>query len=148
MKTKGFEAVHTLKIIASTTIMGASVFAAEAISFSDTCDSIAKLTANLGVLGVLVWYLRYVTSVDRPRVDSRHQAIIDKIGADHVEAARVSAEAHVEAVKALVSDFRLEFREQRAASKDALDHTLAQMEVQNQTVLAVIENCSDARHEG
>jgi hypothetical protein len=91
--------------------------------FASPVDPFLKLIESLGVLGVLVWYLWYVTSRDRPRIEKAHQ----------------------ESITAIVQNFRDESKEQRQATGVNIAHIIGQMEKQSDTVLAVVKNCASLR---
>ena len=99
--------------------------------WSLSVDPLLKLVESVGVLGVLVWYLWYITSRDRPRLEKRHQEMLE-----HTEA------SHSESIKSLMQDFRTEFQEQRASYRAGLEHIVGQMETQNKTVLEVVRTCA------
>jgi hypothetical protein len=94
-----------------------------AVDTSSAIDPILKLIESLGVLGVLVWYLWYVTSRDRPRVDARHAA----------------------STQDLLSGFRAEAKEQREATALSIGSILEEMKEGQRVVLSVVENCSNVR---
>jgi hypothetical protein len=105
-----------------------------AIDMTTTVDPLLKLIESLGVLGVLVWYLWYVTSRDRPRTEAKHAEMIE----------RIISQQNKSLDKA-VTDFRSEFQEQRASTAANIQHVMSQMEKANETVLSVVQNCSEVQ---
>jgi hypothetical protein len=135
-----------------------SLFAAgEAVTAPSTLaasgDMLIVLLEKVGVLGVLIWYLWYVTSRDRPRMEKAAQDNVDHLRAASLTAAEavalankdavaVLATAHEKAVNTLVTDFRAEFRDQRSEGAVALDKVVVQMEKQSDALLEVVRSCA------
>ena len=155
--------MHSAKIIGF--LVAGMLFAtAEIVSFTDPVTILLK---ECGVLGILVWYLWYVTSRDRPRVEKLHQEVIeriittqktvvDKLSADNKEAvtllatqtkeaAAILADAHRVTVQNLSKEFSDECREQRIATEANVTHIIGQMEKQDASLLEVVRSCTSGR---
>jgi hypothetical protein len=144
--------MHAMKIIATGGGV-AALFAAISESTIPGGSPLVDLLSTFGVLGVLIWYLWYVTAKDRPRTEQRHaesllrlsvahDTAVDKLATAHRAAVEVLSGAHERAVDRLVTEFRQEYADQRKVHLETVGHVVGQMEKQNETVLRLMENCS------
>lgn len=116
-----------------------------ATSLAETVDPLLKLIESLGVLGVLVWYLWYVTSRDRPRLEARHQAAVEALATNSAEAAKQIAATNANAIENAANNFRAEAREQRQAMKENLESLVGEMREQRTAAMDVIRKCTNGR---
>lgn len=79
---------------------------------------IAGLFGQLGVVGVLVWYLWYNTSVAEPKKDQHFRDQFDRI-----------AESHIKSNEKICASFEQCIREERAARRQDIDDIKALFEI-------------------
>ena len=72
-------------------------------------DSWGPVFTQLGVAGILAWYLWYTTSVSFPKISSTHLERVDKI-----------CDKHDATMKQALVDFRSEIRDEREFHRESI----------------------------
>jgi hypothetical protein len=72
----------------------------------DTVEIVGQLVANLGIVGVLVWFLWYNTTIAVPKKDQAFREQLDKM-----------TERHLSTTQKIAEDFETCIREERAARR-------------------------------
>ena len=107
------------KVMAGVTLFLTAV--TPALQAEPTSSVITQIITNLGVLGVLVWFMFYTTTKTIPTLNTQHAARLDSAQKTHAEQIDRLVAAKNSAIQRMTEEFSQSLREERVARREEIE---------------------------
>ena len=107
------------KIMAGVTLLLTAV--TPALQAEPTAPIITQIITNLGVLGVLVWFMFYTTTKTIPTLNTQYTERMDAAQKYHAEQMERLVSAKNVAIQKMTEEFTQALREERIARKEEIE---------------------------